>query len=80
MCLLFVFQISNVSFFIISPVLLYLNNQYVQEHRKPVYYLSGMLLLVGTWQGYGKAQHNPIACRFQWDENGPAEEADSTLG
>uniref|UniRef100_A0A7M4ER51 Alkaline ceramidase n=2 Tax=Crocodylus porosus TaxID=8502 RepID=A0A7M4ER51_CROPO len=44
--------ISNVSFFIISPVLLHLNKQYVQEHRKPVYYLSAMLLSIGIFSVY----------------------------
>lgn len=51
-----VFQISNVSFFILSPALLYLNRQYCQKRAMPLYFVSGLLLLVGGCQGCGKTR------------------------
>lgn len=45
-----VFQISNVSFFLLSPALLYLNRQYCQKKAVPLYFVSGLLLLVGGCQ------------------------------
>lgn len=51
-----VFQISNVSFFILAPALLYLNRQYCQKRAMPLYFVSGLLLLVGGCQGYGKTR------------------------
>lgn len=49
-----VLQISNVSFFVLSPALLYLNRQYCQKKALPLYFVSGLLLLVGGCQGCGK--------------------------
>lgn len=49
-----VFQISNVSFFVLSPALLYLNRQYCQKKAVPLYFISGLLLLVGGYQCCGK--------------------------
>lgn len=45
-----VFQISNVSFFLLSPALLYLNREYCQKKAVPLYFVSGLLLLVGGCQ------------------------------
>ncbi|KAM4758838.1 alkaline ceramidase 1 isoform 2-T3 [Cyanocitta cristata] len=44
--------ISNVSFFILSPALLYLNRQYCQKRAVPLYFVSGLLLLVGLFSMY----------------------------
>lgn len=52
----FVFQISNVSFFVLSPALLYLNRQYCQKKAVPLYFVSGLLLLVGGCQHCGKTR------------------------
>lgn len=51
-----VFQVSNVSFFILSPVLLYLNRQYRQQRALPLYFVSGLLLCVGGCQGCEKTR------------------------
>lgn len=45
-----VFQISNVSFFVLSAALLYLNRQYCQQRAVPMYFVSGLLLCVGECQ------------------------------
>ncbi|KAM6235992.1 alkaline ceramidase 1 [Porphyrio hochstetteri] len=44
--------ISNVSFFILSPALLYLNRQYCQQRALPLYFVSGLLLCVGIFSMY----------------------------
>uniref|UniRef100_A0A8B9G286 Alkaline ceramidase n=1 Tax=Amazona collaria TaxID=241587 RepID=A0A8B9G286_9PSIT len=44
--------ISNVGFFILSPVLLYLNRQYCQQRALPLYFVSGLLLCVGIFSTY----------------------------
>uniref|UniRef100_A0A8C8RN98 Alkaline ceramidase n=1 Tax=Pelusios castaneus TaxID=367368 RepID=A0A8C8RN98_9SAUR len=44
--------ISNVSFFLLLPTLLYLNHQYVQQRPFSAYSLAIMLLLVGTFSTY----------------------------
>ncbi|CAN8201550.1 unnamed protein product [Coccothraustes coccothraustes] len=44
--------ISNVSFFVLSPALLYLNRQYCQKKAVPLYFVSGLLLLVGVFSMY----------------------------
>lgn len=51
-----VFQISNVSFFVLSPALLYLNRQYCQKKAVPLYFVSGLLLLIGGYQHCGKTR------------------------
>lgn len=54
-----VFQISNVSFFVLSPALLYLNRQYCQKKALPLYFVSGLLILVGMCQQCGKGRQVP---------------------
>ncbi|KAK2541982.1 Acer1 [Columba livia] len=44
--------ISNVGFFALSPVLLYLNRQYRQHRPVPLYIISGLLLCVGLFSVY----------------------------
>uniref|UniRef100_A0A8D2QE13 Alkaline ceramidase n=1 Tax=Zonotrichia albicollis TaxID=44394 RepID=A0A8D2QE13_ZONAL len=44
--------ISNVSFFLLSPALLYLNRQYCQKKAVPLYFVSGLLILVGLFSMY----------------------------
>ncbi|XP_067418183.1 alkaline ceramidase 1 [Emydura macquarii macquarii] len=44
--------ISNVSFFLLSPTLLYLNHQYAQQRPLSAYSLSIMLLLIGIFSTY----------------------------
>ncbi|XP_010201820.1 alkaline ceramidase 1 [Colius striatus] len=44
--------ISNISFFILSPTVLYLNRQYCQQHALPSYLLSGLLFCVGISSTY----------------------------
>uniref|UniRef100_A0A8C6JAI6 Alkaline ceramidase n=1 Tax=Melopsittacus undulatus TaxID=13146 RepID=A0A8C6JAI6_MELUD len=44
--------ISNASFFILSPVLLYLNRQYRQQRPLPLYIVSALLLCVGIFSTY----------------------------
>uniref|UniRef100_A0A8C4XJ45 Alkaline ceramidase n=1 Tax=Falco tinnunculus TaxID=100819 RepID=A0A8C4XJ45_FALTI len=44
--------ISNVSFFVLSPALLYLNRQYCQQRTLPMYVVSGMLFCVGIFSMY----------------------------
>jgi len=51
-----VFQISNVSFFVLSPALLYLNRQYHQRRALPLYFVSGLLFCVGGCQGCEKTR------------------------
>ncbi|KAM6231875.1 alkaline ceramidase 1 isoform 2-T3 [Spheniscus humboldti] len=44
--------ISNVSFFVLSPALLYLNRQYRQQRALPLYFVSGLLFCVGIFSMY----------------------------
>ncbi|XP_029889288.1 alkaline ceramidase 1 isoform X2 [Aquila chrysaetos chrysaetos] len=44
--------ISNVSFFVLSPALLYLNRQYRQHRALPMYVVSGLLFCVGIFSMY----------------------------
>ncbi|XP_076215720.1 alkaline ceramidase 1 isoform X2 [Aptenodytes patagonicus] len=44
--------ISNVSFFVLSPALLYLNRQYCQQRALPLYFVSGLLFCVGIFSMY----------------------------
>ncbi|XP_069734285.1 alkaline ceramidase 1 [Phaenicophaeus curvirostris] len=44
--------ISNVSFFILSPVLFYLNQQYRQQRALPMYVVSVLFLCIGIFSTY----------------------------
>uniref|UniRef100_A0A8C7EFF2 Alkaline ceramidase n=1 Tax=Nothoprocta perdicaria TaxID=30464 RepID=A0A8C7EFF2_NOTPE len=44
--------ISNVSFFILSPALLYLNRQYCKQRTFPLYFVCALLVCVGIFSSY----------------------------